>query len=108
MGYGVSDYNRSMALAVLVVVYCVFSGLLWAFINLLSMTSEAVWWYWFDVLDGDVTWISYALLGMSCTIGGLSYIFARVYLVVEVFISLRAVPLAAYIVQQWTLSLPRL
>ncbi|GAB7350264.1 hypothetical protein MBLNU459_g0909t1 [Dothideomycetes sp. NU459] len=88
--------------------YIVFAGLLWAFINMLSMTSATVWWYWFDVLDGDVSWVSYTILGISCTLGGLSYIFARVYLVVEVFLSLRAVPLAAYIVPQWTLSLPHL
>lgn len=32
----------------------VFSGLLWFALNFLGHVSGSVWWYWYDILAGDV------------------------------------------------------
>ena len=86
--------------------YISFSGLLWLAANMLAQFSRRIWWYWYELLMHQVHWINYAIWGTVCTICGSAYIFARLFLVVEAFISLRALPIAAYSTPNWTLSIP--
>ena len=88
--------------------YIIFCGILWASINVLAVLWEKFWWLWYDVLDGQAHWLTYAGLGILCSMGGITYIFSRAFLVVEAFISLRSLPVAAYMSPQWTVSIPHL
>lgn len=88
--------------------YLVFSGLLWAFINLLDFLSGSVWLYWYEILAGDRRGRSHILILGLCVLGGVLYVVARIYLVVEAFISLRALPAAAYVSPAWILTVPHL
>jgi hypothetical protein len=88
--------------------YIIFSGLLWAFLNMLDLLSGSVWIYWYDILAGSVRKQSHVLIYGLCLLGGSLYIIARTFLVVEAFISLRALPAAAYVSPSWILTVPHL
>lgn len=88
--------------------YIVFSGLLWSFLNLLGHLSGSVWWFWYDMLAGYGSQRGYRILLALCYLGGILYVVARVYLVVEAFISLRALPASAYQSPSWILTVPHL
>jgi hypothetical protein len=87
-------------------IYISLSGFLWFSINFLAQASGASWWYWYDLLMGDVHRINYVVLGFLCALGGAAYMFVRVFLVVEAIISLRSLPAAAYITPNWTFDIP--
>ncbi|KAK0109755.1 hypothetical protein ONS95_002431 [Cadophora gregata] len=89
-------------------VYISFSGLLWLFINLIAHEWKAVDAYWDRVLMYEAHWISYASLGVVCSLCGIAYISARTYLVLEAFISIRELPLAAYNTPDWMTFFPSL
>jgi hypothetical protein len=89
-------------------VYIVFSGLLWSFFNLLGHLSGSVWWFWYGILEGAERKRSHILIYVLCCIGGTLYVIARVYLVLEAFISLRVLPAAAYDSPSWVLPVPHL
>ncbi|ORY58714.1 uncharacterized protein BCR38DRAFT_352335 [Pseudomassariella vexata] len=89
-------------------IYIVSSGLLWSLIHILAHTSRSVWWYWYDLLAGQERRPSHVIIFVLCALGGISYIFSRLYLVVEAFISLRALPADAYLCPSWLLSIPHL
>jgi hypothetical protein len=88
--------------------YIVFSGLLWAFLNMLDFLSGSVWIYWYEILAGHVRRKSHTLIYGLCVLGGSLYVIARTFLVVEAFISLRALPAAAYNSPSWILTVPHL
>jgi len=88
--------------------YIIFSGILWAFLNMLDLLSGSVWIYWYDILAGSVRKRSHVLIYGLCLLGGSLYIIARTFLVVEAFISLRALPAAAYVSPSWILTVPHL
>ncbi|EHK19971.1 uncharacterized protein TRIVIDRAFT_192994 [Trichoderma virens Gv29-8] len=89
-------------------VYIVFSGLLWSFFNLLGHLSGSVWWFWYGILEGAERKRSHILIYVLCCIGGTLYVIARVYLVLEAFISLRSLPASAYDSPSWILTVPHL
>lgn len=87
-------------------VYIAFSGFLWAVIHVLAQFSARLWWAWYDVMSGNSSkWIMYSLF-VVCGICGLLYVLSRAYLIVEALISLRLLPVAAYITPEWTLGVP--
>ena len=88
--------------------YVVFSGLLWTLLNLLGHVSGPVWVYWYDFLAGDVRKQGRVLIYVLASIGGALYVVARVYLVVEAFVSLRALPASAYDSPSWILAVPHI
>lgn len=89
-------------------VYIVFSGLLWSLLNLVGHLSGTVWWFWYDVLVSTTRRRSHVVLYVLCCIGGSLYVVARVYLVAEAFVSLRALPASAYNSPSWVLTVPHL
>ena len=88
--------------------YIMASGLLWLLVNMLSQCSRTIWWYWYDMLLYQKHWLHYMAWGFICSICGIAYIFARLFLVVEAFISLRSLPVEAYATPQWTNVVPHL
>ena len=89
-------------------VYIIFSGVLWSLLNLMGHFSGSVWWYWYDILAGNERRVSHIVIYILCCIGGTLYIIARVYLVAEAFLSLRALPESAYQSPSWVLAIPHL
>lgn len=88
--------------------YIAFSGLLWAAIHVLALCSARVWWSWYNIMSGDTSrWIK-VTMGIICGICGLAYLFSRAFLIIESFISLRHLPVAAYVVPEWTLGVPHI
>jgi hypothetical protein len=88
--------------------YVVFAGLLWSFLNLLGFLSGAVWVYWYDFLASDSRKRSHIVIYVLATIGGTFYFVSRAYLVVEAFVSLRALPASAYVSPSWILTVPHI
>ena len=84
------------------------SGLTWLLINLLARTFEGFKAYWGRVESLRAHWTSLIGLGTLATICGLAYLVARVFLVIEAFISLRKLPAAAFDTLQWTQVVPHL
>ncbi|KAL7945347.1 hypothetical protein V8C42DRAFT_322874 [Trichoderma barbatum] len=89
-------------------VYIVFSGLIWSVFNLLGHLSGSVWWFWYGILEGAERKGIHILIYVLCCIGGTLYVIARVYLVLEAFISLRSLPASAYDSPSWILTVPHL
>lgn len=88
--------------------YVAFSGILWAGIHVLASISARTWWVWYDVMSGQAPrWLN-VFLGVVCGVCGLAYLFCRAYLIIESFISLRHLPVAAYVVPEWTLGVPHI
>jgi hypothetical protein len=52
-------------------------------------------------------WLTFTVR-IICSICGLAYLFARAYLIVEAFVALRLLPVAAYVVPEWTLGVPHI
>ncbi|PTB64813.1 hypothetical protein BBK36DRAFT_141418 [Trichoderma citrinoviride] len=88
--------------------YIVFSGLLWSLLNLMGHLSGSVWWFWYGILEGAERKRSHVLIYVLCCIGGTFYVVARVYLVLEAFISLRSLPASAYDSPSCILTVPHI
>ncbi|CAD6578262.1 MAG: hypothetical protein ASARMPRED_008660 [Alectoria sarmentosa] len=84
------------------------SGLLWILINMLARTFKGFKTYWGKVESLRAHWTSLVGLGSLATLCGLAYLLARIYLVVEAFMSLRKLPAAAFETLQWTQLVPHL
>lgn len=84
------------------------SGLTWILINMLAKSSKHFKAYWKAVETLRADWISLVSLGTLATLCGLAYMLARVFLVIEAFISLRKLPAAAFDTLQWTQLVPHL
>ena len=82
------------------------SGLLWAMIHVVAQFSEAIWWLWYRLLVGEASSASKTTLTVFCVMGGAMYVFGRIYLILESFISLRSLPAAIYTIPSWAVSVP--
>jgi hypothetical protein len=88
--------------------YVAFSGLLWAVIHVLAQFSATLWWTWYNLMCGEASrWLMFTVR-IICSICGLAYLLARAYLIVEAFVALRLLPVAAYVVPEWTLGVPHI
>lgn len=89
-------------------IYIAASGLLWIFINLLAHFSKTIDQHWYRVVALRAHWTSYLVLGFLCSVCGVAYAVARIFLVGEAFISTRKLPVAAYATTDWTQNIPHL
>jgi len=64
--------------------------------------------FWEGLLARHGGRVTYITLGFACTVCGLAYALARVYLVVEAVISLRSLPANAYDTPDWSQLIPHL
>lgn len=88
--------------------YVAFSGLLWAGLHVLASISARTWWTWYNIMSGDASQWLKVTLAIVCGICGLAYLFSRAYLILESFMSLRHLPVAVYVVPEWTLGVPHI
>ena len=84
------------------------SGLVWLLINLIASLAPGINSFWDNFVALKVHWIWYVLLCVVCSACGFAYVFARTFLVVEAFISIRALPRAAYDTPNWSQVIPHL
>lgn len=84
------------------------SGLTWILINMLARTFPRFKAYWKEVETLRAHWTSLVGLGSLAFLCGLAYILARIYIVVESFISLRKLPASAFNTVEWTQLVPHL
>jgi predicted transporter len=89
-------------------IFITWSDFLWFTINLLAHLSNSIDAYWERVLAFQASRVSYLTLGSLCLMCGMAYAFARVYLVVEAFVSMRQMPLTAYTTPNWAQIIPHL
>lgn len=89
-------------------IYIMASGLLWLCINFLGQVSKPFDAYWEEILAHHAGFWSYTIIGSLCTVCGLAYGFARMFLVVEAVISLRSLPIMAYQTPEWSQLIPHL
>ncbi len=88
--------------------YIVGSGLLWSLINLFAKISKAFDDHWNQLRRPSPPWVSSVPLAIVCAWCGAAYAFARMFLVIEAFISIRQLPPAAYDTPNWTVAIPHL
>ena len=89
-------------------IYISWSGLLWCLINLTAQVCKPFDDYWNRTRLRQPPFarsISVVIAGLVC---GALYIFARCYLVIEAFISIRKLPVSAYQTPDWTQVIPHL
>jgi hypothetical protein len=84
------------------------SGLIWLLINGLAHKSRYWNAYWGRFVKMKCSWFSYAVIGFLATVCGVAYVLGRLFLVVEAFVSIRRLPLAAYATPDWIQTIPHL
>ncbi|KAL9634475.1 MAG: hypothetical protein Q9164_004067 [Protoblastenia rupestris] len=84
------------------------SGLLWLSINLIARLCPSINAFWDRCVALRAHWLCYLILGIACSICGLTYAAARLFLVIEAFVSIRALPPAAYDTPDWTEIFPHM
>ena len=87
-------------------IYIAFCGGLWIFVNWLARTWGPLDAFWERWVNGSAHWSSYLVLGPLVPVCGLSFLLARGYIVVEAFISVRSLPVAAYDTPNWSQIFP--
>ena len=89
-------------------VYITWAGLVWLLINLAAHISKPFDDYWNQLRMPQPPFAnSIPIVGLSI-ICGILYTFARMYLVIEAFISIRKLPVSAYRTPEWTELIPHL
>ncbi|KAI4087061.1 MAG: hypothetical protein LQ344_007065 [Seirophora lacunosa] len=84
------------------------SGFTWILINMLARIFPFFKAYWKRVETLRAHWTSLVGLGSLASLCGLAYLLARIFLVVESFISLRKLPASAFDTMEWTQLVPHL
>ena len=88
--------------------YITWSGLVWTLINLIAQLWKPFDDYWNRTRLLQPPFAKSKALVAICGICGFLYTFARTYLVVEAFISIRKLPVSAYQTPDWTQMIPHL
>ena len=89
-------------------VYITWAGLVWLLINLAAHVSKPFDDYWNQLRMPQPPFAnSIPIVGLSIVCGTL-YTFARMYLVIEAFISIRKLPVSAYRTPEWMELIPHL
>lgn len=87
-------------------IYITASGFIWLTINFLAHQFRFIDAYWDKVLALRAHRSSYLILCSLCSICGVAYVFSRIFLVIEAFISIRQLQIAAYRTPYWTQLIP--
>ncbi|KAK7972231.1 hypothetical protein PG988_006365 [Apiospora saccharicola] len=86
--------------------YIGFCGGLWVVLNFVVARYPRLNEFWELWADGEKTWLESVGLGLVVFVCGLSLVLARMYIVLEAFISIRQATAAAYQTPQWTNVFP--
>lgn len=84
------------------------SGLVWVSLCLLAKKFARLDDFWIRFLQIQTAWWSFPVIYGLCSIYRTAYVFSRVFLVVEAFISIRKLPASAYSTPKWIQLVPRL
>ncbi|KAJ6783817.1 hypothetical protein PWT90_06123 [Aphanocladium album] len=88
--------------------YIAFCGGFWVILNSAVSKWARLNNFWEKWMDGEKSWAETILLGALVVLCGSGFILARMYLVVEAFLSIRQLPVEAYQTPQWTDVFPHL
>lgn len=88
--------------------YIGFCGGLWIILNYLTQAYQPLNNFWDSWMDGGGTWWQNIIIGVPVIICRLSLVFARAFVVVEAFVSIRELPVGAYETPTWTQVFPHL
>jgi hypothetical protein len=88
--------------------YVTFSGLVWLLVNMTARLSKRIDALWDRILALEESRAVIGFFSALCTFCGVLYIFARLFLVVEAFISVRKLAIAAYETPNWAQLIPHL
>lgn len=86
--------------------YIAFCGGLWVVLNFTVTRIPRLNRFWEHWMDGEKTGLESFGLGLVVFTCGFSLILARMYVVVESFVSIRALPAEAYMTPEWTNIFP--
>lgn len=86
--------------------YIGFCGGLWIVLNWLTLKCKPLNDFWEKWMDGKKNWFSNIGLGILVVGCGGALCFARCFIVVEAFLSIRSLPRSAYDTPDWTQVLP--
>lgn len=86
--------------------YIAFCGGLWVVLNFIVARLPQLNDFWEHWADGEKTSFENFGLGLIVFICGFSLVFARIFVVVEAFVSIREQPLEAYATPEWTNIFP--
>jgi hypothetical protein len=89
-------------------IYILSSGALWVFLCLMGFKFKFARKYWDRFKYLQASWLEYGVIGGTMVICGLSYIFARMFLVMDGLVGLRILPPDAFDVPSWTTVIPHL
>ena len=87
-------------------VYIGFCGGLWIFLNYVAQAYRPLNEFWEKWMDGKKKGWQNILIGVPVVICGASLLFARAFLVIEAFVSVRELPASAYVTPAWTQVFP--
>ena len=86
--------------------YIGFCGGLWIVLNYITQAYAPLNAFWDRWMDGGGKWWQNLLLGVPVVACGLALIFARAFIVIEAFLSIRELPAGAYETPTWTQVFP--
>lgn len=89
-------------------IYITWAGLLWLLINLVAHISKPFDNYWESIRSPEAPFVKSKILVVICSLCGTLYCLARMFLVIEAFISIRKLPRSAYQTPEWTQAIPHL
>ncbi|KAK5045439.1 hypothetical protein LTR84_009303 [Exophiala bonariae] len=87
-------------------IYIAFCGGLWVILNYMVKSYKRLNEFWEKWMDGEKSWLQNVTLGTIVVICGFSLMFARAYIVVEAFLSIRQLPASAYETPSWSQIFP--
>lgn len=87
-------------------IYIGFCGGLWIILNYITQAYRPLNEFWERWMDGKASWYFNVVIGFLVFLCGLSFILARLYIVVEAVVSIRSLPAAAYATPDWTQVFP--
>lgn len=86
--------------------YIAFCGGLWVVLNFTVTRIPRLNRFWDHWMDGEKTGLESFGLGLVVFVCGFSLFLARIYVVVEAFVSIRELPAKAYATPEWTNVFP--
>jgi hypothetical protein len=89
-------------------IWVAISGIIWLLVNLIAQLHPPINEFWIKFQKRKTHWVWDWVFFPLFAVCGAMYIFARAYLVIEAFISIRVLPVAAYNQPGWVQAIPHL
>lgn len=86
--------------------YIGFCGGLWIVLNYVAQAYKPMNSFWEGWMDGGGKWWQNVIISIPVALCGSSLVFARAFIVIEAFVSIRELPAGAYDTPTWSLVFP--